>query len=150
MQVCKTRAIGADGERRAITRAAARTRRPIEGAVRQNQSGIRLISVAVGLIRIRKCRETMQNREGLCRHPTSQYQAEACQDGQEGQVFNAGFHWLVPPTLSLGGERMVNVRCRWCQAASFALAEKSDLSTVFISRVEGERGQGTILTVERV
>ncbi len=77
MQVRKTRAIGVDGEYRAIARTAALKRRPIQGVARYNQSGLRISSIAA-------VTEVMQVRKGLRCHPASLYQAETSyQQGQD-------------------------------------------------------------------
>src|SRR6266446_2620060 len=57
MQGGKTRAVAVDGEHRASAPTAARQRGPIQGVARQNQSGMRISSIAVGISTRRK---TMQ------------------------------------------------------------------------------------------
>src|SRR6266581_527352 len=95
MQGCKTPAMRVHLEHRAIARTAALLRRPIQGVARQNQSGNRKNSIAVGILTGRNMpsrRKTMQGRKGLRRHPTSRYQAETrYQRGQEEQILNASF-----------------------------------------------------------
>src|SRR6266699_6155876 len=66
MQGSKIRAIDVDLEHRALSRAAALRRRSIQGVVRQNQTGKRKSSVAVGTNTVRinaNRRETMQVRK---------------------------------------------------------------------------------------
>src|SRR6266446_3410341 len=66
MKCRKPRAIGVDGEDRAMAPSAAMSCCAIQGVARQNQSAIRKSSVAVGCIEpenIGGCRETMQVRK---------------------------------------------------------------------------------------
>src|SRR5205809_478673 len=62
IQVGKARAIGVEREYRSISRTATLARRSIQGVTRQNQSGPRKGSIAVGRKRIksRALRETME------------------------------------------------------------------------------------------
>jgi hypothetical protein len=68
MHVRKTRAIGIHGEHRASARTATIIRRPIKGVARKHQTAQRTGSIAVGKIRRKSCRKTMQVREGLRHH----------------------------------------------------------------------------------
>src|SRR5437764_1423293 len=66
MQIRETRAVGVEGEHRAVVETAAVVCCPIERVARQNESGKRISSVAVGIAaRTIKggCRETVQGRE---------------------------------------------------------------------------------------
>jgi hypothetical protein len=68
MQVCKTRAIGIDGEYSAIARTATIFRRPIQGIAQHNQFGMGVSSIAISATGIiagipNGCCETMQVRK---------------------------------------------------------------------------------------
>ena len=99
MQVCKTRAIGLNGEHRAIARTAAWRRRAIQGIARQYQSGLRRSSVAAA-------GKIIQVRENLRGHPAGRYQAETGYQREPGeQNLNAGFH---SPGIESEGELLWN------------------------------------------
>src|SRR2546425_181383 len=104
MQVRKTRALGVDSEHRALARTAAILCCAIQNVTRYNH-GTRESAVCVARKRTRRFRKTMQRRENLRRHLTSQYQAETGdQPGKKEQIFNARFHWLIPSITDLTGK----------------------------------------------
>ncbi len=70
MQIRKTRAIGADGEQRAIAPSAAQICRSIQGGARQYQTGVRESAVGVdprSIATANDIREIMQTRIAIAR-----------------------------------------------------------------------------------
>ena len=95
MQVRKTRPIGVDGKHGAPARTAPACAAPYK-VLPDKSSPKQEFSVTVGAIitfRSRYCRETMQVREGLSRHLTSQHPAKTgYQHGQEEGFLMVRFH----------------------------------------------------------
>ena len=126
MQGCKPRASSVDGEYSAKARTPANLRRPIQGMARQNDSGARTISVGVGVAARRtkpSCREAMQRREGLRRHPTSRYQTKnGYQHGQKERAELATdtlIHSLILGMVQFNHNRAISATVRFQFVSGF-------------------------------